>query len=55
MYIAVIIEAYGMGNIPNKDQVLMELLKIAIDKEVIVVVLTQCHKGGVNDLYEAGR
>ncbi|CDW83985.1 l-asparaginase archaeal glu-trnagln amidotransferase subunit d [Stylonychia lemnae] len=51
----VIIQAYGMGNIPNKSKELMELLRLAIEKNVIVVILTQCHKGGVNDLYEAGR
>lgn len=28
---------------------------MAIEQDVIVVILTQCHKGGVNDLYEAGR
>ena len=25
------------------------------DKEIIVIILTQCHRGTVNDLYEAGR
>lgn len=44
-----------MGNIPNKSKELLDLIKMAIGKDVIVVILTQCHKGGVNDLYEAGR
>ena len=33
----------------------MEILKFSIDKGLIVVILTQCHRGTVNDLYEAGR
>eukprot|EP00347_Sterkiella_histriomuscorum_P002989 403366027 len=52
---AVIIQTYGMGNIPNKNKDLLELIKKAIEKGVIIVILTQCHHGGVNDLYEAGR
>jgi len=37
---AVIIQAYGMGNIPNKSKELMELLRKAIDRNVIIVILT---------------
>ena len=44
-----------MGNIPNKSKELLDLLKQAIDRDVIVVILSQCFKGAVNDLYEAGR
>jgi len=44
-----------MGNIPNRSKELLDHIKMAIEKNVIVVILTQCHKGGVNDLYEAGR
>ena len=44
-----------MGNIPNKNKELMDIIKIAIEKDVIVVILSQCFKGTVNDLYEAGR
>jgi len=52
----VIIQAYGMGNIPSNNQTLLDLLDRAINKEnIIVVILTQCHRGTVNDLYEAGR
>jgi len=53
---AVIIQAYGMGNIPSNNKELLELMRCAIhDKDIIVVILTQCHRGTVNDLYEAGR
>lgn len=45
-----------MGNIPSNNQTLLDLLDRAINKEnIIVVILTQCHRGTVNDLYEAGR
>ncbi len=53
---AVIIQAYGMGNIPSKNKDLLNLLDKAINQNgIIVVILTQCHRGTVNDLYEAGR
>lgn len=44
-----------MGNIPSKNKELLELIKNAISDGVIIVILTQCHRGTVNDLYEAGR
>jgi L-asparaginase/Glu-tRNA(Gln) amidotransferase subunit D len=52
---AVVIQAYGMGNIPSNNQSLLEIIQKAIDKGVIIVIMTQCHEGGVNDLYETGR
>jgi 60kDa lysophospholipase len=52
---AVIIQAYGMGNIPSKNKDLLELMRRAINDGIVVVILTQCHRGTVNDLYEAGR
>lgn len=45
-----------MGNIPSKNKELLNLINEAInEKDVIIVILTQCHRGTVNDLYEAGR
>lgn len=41
----VIIEALGVGNIPNRDKRLGEVLKEAADRGVIIVVCTQCVKG----------
>ena len=52
---AVIIQAYGMGNIPSNNKELLDMIKRAINDGVIIVILTQCHRGTVNDLYEAGR
>lgn len=44
-----------MGNIPTSNQKLMNLLRSAIDNDVIIVIMSQCKYGGVNDLYETGR
>jgi L-asparaginase/Glu-tRNA(Gln) amidotransferase subunit D len=45
-----------MGNIPSKNKELLEVIDSAINQHgVIVIILTQCHRGIVNDLYEAGR
>lgn len=52
---AVILEAYGMGNIPSKNKDLMNIIERAIKRGVIIVIISQCHKGEVNDLYETGR
>lgn len=52
---AIIIEAYGMGNIPSKNQKLMSLIQKSLNANKVIVILSQCHKGSVNDLYEAGR
>jgi len=52
---AVIINAYGMGNIPTSNAGLMNIILNAIKEDVIVVIKTQCTQGGVNDLYETGR
>lgn len=44
-----------MGNIPNENSRLMSILEQAISNDVIIVIMTQCREGGVNDLYETGR
>jgi len=37
---AVIIQAYGMGNIPSNNKDLMKMMKEAISQDIIVVILT---------------
>ena len=37
---AVIVEAYGMGNIPSKNKELLNIIKQAIDRDVIVLIST---------------
>jgi L-asparaginase/Glu-tRNA(Gln) amidotransferase subunit D len=52
---AVVIQAYGMGNLPTNNKKLLNLMKKAIDNDVVLIIKTQCPEGGVNDLYETGR
>ena len=50
----VVLETFGAGNAPQRGDV-MEALKEACDRGVIVVAITQCLKGSVSDAYETGR
>ncbi|KAG6865920.1 hypothetical protein C0991_010421 [Blastosporella zonata] len=50
----VILETFGAGNAPQRAD-LMQALKEACDRGVIVVAITQCTKGSVSDVYETGR
>ena len=52
---AVIIQAFGMGNICTNNKKFMDLLAEGISKEKLIIVMTQCHQGEVNDIYETGR
>ena len=45
---AIIIQTYGMGNTPNIDSSLLRILKRAAEAGIIVVNITQCMVGGVN-------
>ena len=44
-----------MGNLPTANSRLMNILSSAIENDVIIVIMSQCKDGGVNDLYETGR
>ncbi|KAG6830746.1 hypothetical protein H0H92_014827 [Tricholoma furcatifolium] len=50
----VVLETFGAGNAPQRAD-LMQALKEACDRGVIVVAITQCSKGSVSDAYETGR
>ncbi len=50
----VVLETFGAGNAPQRADV-MEALKEACDRGVVVVAITQCSKGSVSDAYETGR
>jgi len=50
-----VLMTYGSGNIPSHDQELVEVIKNASDRGVIIVNCTQCLKGAVNmSAYETG-
>ncbi|KAF8163531.1 L-asparaginase [Crassisporium funariophilum] len=50
----VVLETFGAGNAPQRSDV-MEALKEACDRGVVVVAISQCAKGSVSDAYETGR
>lgn len=52
---AVVLAGYGMGNLPTSNPTVMAILEAAIKKGVIICIMTQCARGGVNDVYETGR
>ncbi|KAF8226739.1 L-asparaginase [Tricholoma matsutake] len=50
----VVLETFGLGNAPQRAD-LMQALKEACDRGIVVVAITQCVKGSVRDAYETGR
>jgi hypothetical protein len=52
---AVIIQAFGMGNLPTNNPRFMNMLTNAINQGTICVIMTQCFQGEVNDIYACGR
>ncbi|XP_046397210.1 L-asparaginase 1-like [Ischnura elegans] len=46
---------YGSGNVPSNRQELLDEIKIAIDRGVLVINCTQCSRGTVSDIYETGK
>lgn len=50
----VVLETFGAGNAPQRAD-LMQALKEACDRGVVVVAISQCSKGSVSDAYETGR
>jgi L-asparaginase len=43
----VVLETFGLGNVPSHNIKLLEVLKVAIDRGVVIVNCTQCLKGRV--------
>lgn len=51
---ALIIQSYGVGNAPENEELLKEI-KLATEREILVVNRTQCHSGSVDmDGYATG-
>ncbi|KAJ2922997.1 hypothetical protein H1R20_g14095, partial [Candolleomyces eurysporus] len=50
----VVLETFGAGNAPQRRDVL-DAMKEACDRGVVIVAITQCMKGAVSDDYETGR
>ena len=51
----VVLETYGAGNAPDNRPDFLDALREATGRGVVVVNVTQCHKGGVKSDYAAGR
>ncbi|EJU05568.1 asparaginase-domain-containing protein [Dacryopinax primogenitus] len=50
----VVLETFGAGNAPNRPDVL-DAIKEATSRGVVIVAISQCHKGAVSDSYQTGR
>lgn len=50
----VVLETFGAGNAPQRAD-MMQVLKEACDRGVVVVAISQCAKGSVSNAYETGR
>lgn len=51
----VVLQTYGAGNVPSNRQDIINEFKVATDRGVIIVSITQCIEGSVTPVYEAGR
>lgn len=52
---AVVLETYGMGNFPSRDEALLDEVRRACDRGVVVVNCTQTHHGSVrSEAYSTG-
>ncbi|MFK7930822.1 MAG: asparaginase [Myxococcota bacterium] len=49
-----ILETYGSGNGPSDRPDFLRVLREAVDRGVVIVNVTQCHRGQVSTAYEAG-
>ena len=49
----VVLETFGAGNAPQRAD-LMDTLKDACDRGVVIVAISQCSKGSVSPEYETG-
>ncbi|XP_053685119.1 L-asparaginase [Sabethes cyaneus] len=51
----VVLQTYGAGNVPTSRTNLIEALREAAARGVLIVNCTQCNEGSVSELYETGR
>lgn len=51
----VVLQCYGAGNFPNNRKDIMELLKEATERGVIIISVTQCINGSVSAIYATGK
>lgn len=51
----VVLQTFGAGNVPSNRKDLIEELKKATERGIIIVNCTQCTSGSVSELYESGQ
>lgn len=51
----VVLETYGSGNAPDRRKDLLDALREATSRGVVIVNCTQCHRGTVSTTYAAGK
>uniref|UniRef100_A0A8D8Q1S4 asparaginase n=2 Tax=Cacopsylla melanoneura TaxID=428564 RepID=A0A8D8Q1S4_9HEMI len=51
----IVLLTYGSGNFPTNRSDLIEELKLACDRDVIIVSCSQCSRGGTSATYETGK
>ena len=50
-----VILSYGCGNIPDDRPEIIEALREASDRGVVIINVSQCKKGRISDSYHCGR
>ncbi|KAJ3649557.1 hypothetical protein Zmor_021293 [Zophobas morio] len=50
-----VIQSYGVGNIPSNQKELLQVIKEAVRNEIVIVNITQCAQGTVSASYETGK
>lgn len=51
----VVIQTYGAGNMPTNRKDLLEVLAAATKRGILIINITQCATGSVQNLYETGK
>ena len=50
----IVLNSYGAGNVPNGERSLIPVIKKAVEKNIPVVLATQCVEGSTRLIYEVG-
>lgn len=51
----IVLETYGSGNAPDKREDLLEELRKAAQRQVVILNCTQCLRGSVKTVYATGQ
>ncbi|XP_030370712.1 L-asparaginase [Scaptodrosophila lebanonensis] len=51
----VVLQTFGAGNVPTQSEELLDELRSAVDRGVLIINITQCGNGMVAPIYETGK